>query len=83
MTQNDITVFDASMKWVMETPRPNEDNTQDEWDDFEMFYDIFTKQIWDRSENIMRFGNDDQKNMMINYAADCDKEWDGQSWVDL
>jgi hypothetical protein len=82
LTKEQVAVFVSSMKWVRETPYPN-DNQEENLIDYECFYDIFTTNIWNLSDKIMLHGNQNIKNMMSEYAAECDKEWDGQSWVDV
>ena len=39
--------------------------------------------IWLYSEDIMRFGTEDDRDKMEQWASDCEQKWDGDRWIDL
>ena len=39
--------------------------------------------LWLYSEDIVRFAPEEDQEMMHNWAMDCDKQWDGNQWIDI
>ena len=68
--------FDCMTLWL--------DNHKDAYiTDNEKYEEYFggKNKIWEVSCIIMSLGNKKQKTWMMQWAQDCDKEWNGSQWV--
>jgi hypothetical protein len=66
--------FDSMTLWL--------DNNKDAYITNNAQYEDYTQiKIWQVSYSIMSLGNKKQKAWMMQWAQDCDKEWNGSQWV--
>ena len=85
MNAQQIKNFKTALRVMKTIIRPtHETATQDDWDMFNMIYDNAEDIVWKYAEAVMKSdGEWELKNLMEDWAYDCDMFWNGTKFVNF